>query len=75
MAGAVIGCVMYLVLKPLMGLFVRQQQLAQDALIKQLDDARTDRVEQCKSHVEFHQKTTEVLSGLLAEIKVMGNGR
>lgn len=57
LAGVVMGFVMWAVVRPLL-----------NGMMEQLRMAREDRITQCERHADYHQNSTEILTGLAASV-------
>jgi hypothetical protein len=67
LAGAVMGLVMYMVVKPLVNALLGQLMVARD----QLEGARLDRERMCVAHNEFHQRSIGALDSLKVSMEAL----
>lgn len=73
LAGAIMGLVMYVVVKPLVTRIVQQSSDSQKALAEELTASRNERTTMCERHQQFHMQTIEVLTKLAASVDRIGN--
>lgn len=67
LAGAVMGLVMYIVVRPLVNALVAQVATANE----QLSAAREEREKLCARHHDFHNRTITILEGLRASVDAL----
>jgi hypothetical protein len=67
LAGAVMGLVMYLVVKPLVGSLIQGLESSQAEIAAQ----REERTAMCRQHQEYHDRSLTILAGLQSSVDAL----